>query len=154
MSRSITVYDRAGSCVLASARMIGLKKALGERLRQLRDEHHLRVEQVAEWAGFDRTHLYAIERGAVWPSVELLSNLAQVYHVDVADLFTFPAEHRRHQFRELARMTPNAKLPDLIAACESLLGASLADLTAPTRTTAPTTPAADTPSPRAKKKAR
>jgi transcriptional regulator with XRE-family HTH domain len=108
-----------------------LKKALGDRLKQLREEQQLRVEHVAEWTGFDRTHLYAIERGAVWPSIELLSQLAQVYRVDVADLFTFPGEHRRHRFRELARLVPNAKLAELVAAAESVLGASLEQLTAP-----------------------
>lgn len=126
-----------------------LKKALGDRLKQLREEQQLRVEHVAEWTGFDRTHLYAIERGAVWPSLELLSNLAQVYRVDMADLFTFPEEHRRHRFRELARLVPNAKLADLIAAAESLLGASLEALTS----TAPREEQAS-PSPRAKKKAK
>ncbi len=109
--------------------MSWLKKSLGERLRQLREEQELRVEQVAEWGGFDRTHLYALERGSTWPSVELLATLAQVYHVDVADLFTFPAEHRRHRFRELARLIPNAKLAEVSAAVESLLGASLEELT-------------------------
>jgi hypothetical protein len=82
----------------------------------------------------------------VWPSLELLGQLAQVYRVDVADLFTFPGEHRRHRLRELARLVPNAKLAELIAAAESVLGASLEELTAP----APAT--SDTPTARAKKK--
>jgi transcriptional regulator with XRE-family HTH domain len=140
---SITAYEERIMAVF-------LKKALGDRLKQLREEQDLRVEQVAEWTGFDRTHLYAIERGAVWPSVELLSNLAQVYRVDVADLFTFPEEHRRHRLRVLARLVPNAKLPDLVAAAESLLGASLEELTTPA---ASADAAAASPS-RAKKKAK
>ena len=105
--------------------MVGLKKALGERLRQMRDEQELKVEQVAAWAGFDRTHLYAVERGATWPSVELLGSLAQIYRVDVADFFVFPNEHRRHRFRELARLVPNSRLPDIIAAVEAVMGASV-----------------------------
>jgi transcriptional regulator with XRE-family HTH domain len=109
----------------------GLKKSLGERLRQLREEQDLRVEYVSELSGFDRTHLYAIERGAVWPSIELVATLAQIYRVDVADLFTFPGAHRRHQFRELARLVPNAKLAVLIGALESVLGATLEEVTRP-----------------------
>jgi transcriptional regulator with XRE-family HTH domain len=109
----------------------GLKKSLGERLRQLREEQDLRVEYVSELSGFDRTHLYAIERGAVWPSIELVATLAQIYRVDVADVFTFPGAHRRHQFRELARLVPNAKLAVLIGAMESVLGATLEAVTRP-----------------------
>jgi transcriptional regulator with XRE-family HTH domain len=108
-----------------------LKKSLGERLKQLREEQELRVEHVSELSGFDRTHLYAIERGAVWPSVELVATLAQIYRVDVADVFTFPSAHRRHQFRELARLVPNAKLAVLIGAMESVLGATLEEATRP-----------------------
>lgn len=126
--------------------MVWLKKALGQRLRQLRDEQQLGVEQVAVWCGFDRTHLYNIERGTTWPSVELLASLAQVYRVDLADVFTFPDEHRRHRFRELARLVSNAKLPDAIAAVEGVLGASLDELTAQPK--APASEARAKPKPR------
>lgn len=111
--------------------MPSIKKELGARLKQLREEQHLRVEDVAQWVGIDRTHIYGLERGDSWPSVEVLVALATAYRVDVADLFVFPEMHVRHRFRELARVIPNAKLAALIAIAEEHLGTSLEEMTAP-----------------------
>jgi transcriptional regulator with XRE-family HTH domain len=102
-----------------------LKKLLGSRLKQLRQEQDLQVERVAEWVRVDRTHIYNVERGEKEPSIDLLSRLATAYHVDMVDLFTFPEEHVRHRWRELARIIPNAKLASLVAMVEAELGESL-----------------------------
>ena len=111
--------------------MPSIKKALGARLKQLREEQSLKVEDVAQWVGIDRTHIYGLERGDSWPSVEVLVGLATVYRVDAADLFVFPEMHVRHRFRELARVIPNARLASLIALAEEHLGTSLEEMTAP-----------------------
>lgn len=108
---------------------VSIRKALGARLKQLREEQGLKVENVAHWVGVDRTHIYGIERGDTWPSVELLVSLASAYRVDPADLLVFPEQHVRHRFRELARLVPNAKLAALIALVEKQLGLTLEELT-------------------------
>ena len=117
--------------------MPSIKKALGARLKQLRDEQNLRVEDVAQWVGIDRTHIYSLERGDSWPSVEVLISLATVYRVDPADVFVFPDMHVRHRFRELARLIPNAKLASLIAMAEEHLGTTLEEMTTPQKLTPP-----------------
>lgn len=108
---------------------VSVRKALGARLKQLREEQGLKVEQVAHWVGVDRTHLYGLERGDVWPSLELLISIAAAYRVDPADLLVFPEQHVRHKFRELARLLPNAKLAGVIALVEKHLGLTLEELT-------------------------
>jgi transcriptional regulator with XRE-family HTH domain len=108
---------------------VSVRKALGARLKQLREEQGLKVESVAHWVGVDRTHIYSIERGIVWPSVEVMISLAGAYRVDPADLLVFPDQHVRHRFRELARLVPNAKLASVMALVEKHLGLTLEELT-------------------------
>jgi transcriptional regulator with XRE-family HTH domain len=108
---------------------VSVRKALGARLKQLREEQGLKVERVAHWVGVDRTHIYGIERGDVWPSLEVLISLAAAYRTDPADLLVFPDQHVRHRFRELARLIPNAKLAGVIALVEKHLGLTLEELT-------------------------
>ena len=108
---------------------VSVRKALGARLKQLREEQGLKVESVAHWVGVDRTHIYSIERGDVWPSVEVMVSLAGAYRVDAADLLVFPDQHVRHRFRELARLVPNAKLAGVISLVEKHLGLTLEELT-------------------------
>lgn len=97
------------------------KRLLGARLKQIREEKGLRAEEVAALVGVSRQHLYNVEKGEFSPSVELLVGLAIAYHVDVADFWTFPTEHPRHQFRELARRIPSAKLGAMISLVEDRL---------------------------------
>jgi transcriptional regulator with XRE-family HTH domain len=51
-----------------------------------------------------RAHLYAVERGTSWPSVELLLALAKIYKVDEADFFVWPGKGPRHDAREQVRL--------------------------------------------------
>jgi DNA-binding XRE family transcriptional regulator len=101
--------------------MRSLKKLLGARIRQLREEQALTVAQVAESVGLQFSHMYAIERGDNAPSLEVMAALAALFKVDVADLFAFPSSHPRHELRELLRGIPNAKLEDARAALEAVL---------------------------------
>ena len=77
---------------------------LGSRLVQLREEQALEVADVAVMAPCSREHLYAIERGTSWPSVELLLALAKIYKVDEADFFVWPGKGPRHDAREQVRL--------------------------------------------------
>ncbi len=113
--------------------MASVKKQFGARLKQLREEQALRVDDVAQWVGVDRTHIYGLERGDVWPSIDLAINLATVYRVDTADLFTFPESHLRHRLRDLVRQVPNAKLAALTELVEQFLGLPSATAAAPPR---------------------
>jgi transcriptional regulator with XRE-family HTH domain len=101
--------------------MRGIREKLGARLKQLRQEQDLRAPDAAAEIGVDVTHLYNVERGVANPSLELLIAMAAAYRVDVADLFVFPETGPRHALRELARLTPNAKLDELRATMERQL---------------------------------
>ena len=109
-----------------ATRMRGLREKLGARLKQLRREQELRAHDAAAEIGVDVTHLYNIERGVANPSLELLVALAATYRVDVADLFVFLDGGPRHAIRELARLTPNAKLDELREAMEQATGETAA----------------------------
>src|SRR5262245_44954010 len=77
---------------------------LGSRLIQLREEQALKVDDVAIMALCSREHLYAVERGTSWPSVEMLLALAKIYKVDEADFFVWPGKGPRHDAREQVRL--------------------------------------------------
>lgn len=98
-----------------------MMKSLGDRLRQLRMTRKLSAEDVAGWVGIDRTHLYRVERGEGWPGLELLTNLAATYRVDMADLWTFSSEHPRHRLRALTGQLSNDDVSRAIKAIEDLL---------------------------------
>jgi transcriptional regulator with XRE-family HTH domain len=93
--------------------MRAIRKHLGTRLKQLREEQSLRVHDVCAMLAIGAPHLYNVERGIANPSLELLISLATIYRVDVTDLFVFPEVHRRHAIREQIRHTPNAKLEEV-----------------------------------------
>jgi transcriptional regulator with XRE-family HTH domain len=82
----------------------GFRILLGSRLVQLREEQALEVADVAVMAPCTRAHLYAVERGTSWPSVELLLALAKIYKVDEADFFVWPGKGPRHDAREQVRL--------------------------------------------------
>src|SRR6266542_765111 len=115
--------------------MLATPKLLGARMRQLREQARHRADDVARLARVNRTHIYALERGAWWPSMDLLQELARIYEVDTADFFVFPErflrdreKHLRDSARELLRLLPNDKLAAVIAAMEQAAGTSLDDL--------------------------
>lgn len=103
-----------------AALMESLRVRLGTRLKALREEAHLRAEDVAGAVQCTPDHLWAVERGAVWPGTQLLVALAVVYRVDVADIFTFPGSHPRHTARERLRALPNAAMDEAIEALDQV----------------------------------
>jgi transcriptional regulator with XRE-family HTH domain len=62
-------------------------KALGKRIRELRDEKGWSQERLAEAAYLDRSYLAGIESGARNPSVRSLLKIANALRVQVKDLF-------------------------------------------------------------------
>jgi Predicted transcriptional regulators len=63
-------------------------KALGLRIREVRDEMKLTQEQVAENAGMTPTYLSRIETGAAMPSVFIVDRIAVA--MDVHPCFILP----------------------------------------------------------------
>lgn len=62
-------------------------KALGRRIRQLRQDKGWSQEFLADEAGMHRTYLWGIEQGVRNPSVRHLSQIADALGVTVAALF-------------------------------------------------------------------
>lgn len=102
----------------------------GARMKQLREESGLPTREVAERADIVRTHPNVLERGASFPSVQLLQTIASLYRVDPADFFVFPDEGQRHQLRELARILTRDELAVVFAAIEKALGHPVEELIA------------------------
>jgi transcriptional regulator with XRE-family HTH domain len=62
-------------------------KALGKRIRELRDAKGWSQERLAEAAYLDRSYLAGIESGSRNPSVRSLLKIANALKVQVRDLF-------------------------------------------------------------------
>ena len=61
---------------------------LGERLRQIRKEHHLTLKNVSQKAELSIPYLSDMERGLVNPSLDTLQKVALAYDMTVKDLLT------------------------------------------------------------------
>jgi len=62
-------------------------KRTGERIKQLRKEHHLTVEEVCDYMGFESVQaVYKWQRGDSLPSVENLYALSKLFHTSVDDI--------------------------------------------------------------------
>lgn len=62
------------------------QRALGDRVREHRQQRTLTQEDVAHLAGLHRTYLTHVETGRVNPSLETLARLALALDCDLADL--------------------------------------------------------------------
>lgn len=62
-------------------------KATGERIKALRKEHHLKVEQVARFMGFESEQaVYKWQRGDSLPTVDNLYALSRLFGTTVDDI--------------------------------------------------------------------
>jgi len=68
-----------------------IKRALADRLRELRRERKWSQEKLAEAAAMHRTYLAGIERGLRNPSLENLVKLANALDITLAELFNADA---------------------------------------------------------------
>lgn len=66
-----------------------LKKQFGKNLTRYRIEEELTQEELAERCDVSVETISFIERGIHGPRFELLSKLAQVFRIEVRDLFDF-----------------------------------------------------------------
>lgn len=98
-------------------------------MKHLRKEAGFSAEDAARLARVTRPHIHAVERGAWWPSMDLLQELARIYRVDTADFFIFPEKkHLRDRGRELLRLVPNTSLAAVVSAIEQAAGKTLEQL--------------------------
>lgn len=61
-------------------------KRLGERVRRLRKESGLTMEQLADKANLTRMHVYRIEKARSEPSLIVLRRIAKILRVKLRDL--------------------------------------------------------------------
>ncbi len=62
-------------------------KAIGARIRELRKERHLKVEEVAHFMGFESEQaVYKWQRGDSLPTVENLYALSRLFETSVDDI--------------------------------------------------------------------
>jgi transcriptional regulator with XRE-family HTH domain len=64
-------------------------------LRRLRHERGWTQEGLAHEAGVNPSHMGAIERGETWVGLEIISKLADVLDVDMAEFFRPPTPRRK-----------------------------------------------------------
>lgn len=74
-----------------SKRSDAVARALGKKIRQLRNSKGWSQEFLAEEAGMHRTYLWGIEQGVRNPSIRHLVQIADALGVSIASLFS-PAE--------------------------------------------------------------
>ena len=63
------------------------QKALGKRIRQLRQARGWSQEHLANEAGIHRTYMWGIERGVRNPSLRHLTCIADALGLPIAELF-------------------------------------------------------------------
>ena len=86
---------------------------IGQRIRQLRGEAGLGLEELAHAADFSKGHLSNLERGYVMPTVATLRVLADALNVLVADLVIDPEGSDREKVINLTRSVPKGTLKRL-----------------------------------------
>ncbi|WHY71050.1 helix-turn-helix domain-containing protein [Fictibacillus enclensis] len=62
-------------------------KNIGQRIKTLRLDHGMTLQELGKEVQFNYSNLSKIERGCRMPSVELLSQLAQLYNVEISYFF-------------------------------------------------------------------
>lgn len=82
-----------------------LSLAVGQRIKQLREEKGLTQEQLAYGSEMgSKGHLSNIEKGLVHPTVHTLKALADCLGVMLVDLVNFPEEGERQRAIERTRV--------------------------------------------------
>ncbi|HQP39698.1 MAG TPA: helix-turn-helix transcriptional regulator [Polyangiaceae bacterium] len=110
-----------------------LALAVGQRIRQLREEAGLTLEALAfesaranegtraykHELSFSKGHLSNLERGLVAPNVLTLQALATALHVHLLDLLTFPEVDERQRLVDATRALPEGTIRKLLKDCET-----------------------------------
>ncbi len=73
---------------VSSHREVDPRVALGFRIKELRAEHGLTQEELAERSGMFRTYMSRVESGVANPTLTMLYQIAGAFGVDVRELLT------------------------------------------------------------------
>ena len=100
-----------------------LSLAIGSRIRQLREEAGLTMEQLAYESELgSKGHLSNIERGLVRPTAHTLSLLSERLGVELGDLVMFPEEASdRGRLYELTRQMAGSRVRFLLREAEEIV---------------------------------
>ena len=80
-----------------------LAKAVGKRIRQLREEAGLTLEKLAWESDLGKGHLSDIEKGLAVPNIITLQRLADRLGVLIVDVVNFPDRDDRQKLVERSR---------------------------------------------------
>ncbi len=67
--------------------MDSMKILLGKKIRQLRKSNNWTQEQLSEKLGINAKSILRIESGKTFPTVQNLEKLAEIFNIEVAELF-------------------------------------------------------------------
>jgi transcriptional regulator with XRE-family HTH domain len=92
-----------------------LSFAVGQRIKDLRLEGGMTIEQLAEESRTgSKGHLSNIERGLVRPNIQTLKQVADGLGVEPLDLMTFPKRSARERLIDLTRNLAPSRLRQLL----------------------------------------
>lgn len=84
--------------------MKNIKLLLGKKIKELRKAHKYTQEQLAEKIGIGTPNISYFETGKFAPSIETLQKLAQVFGVEIYELYMFqPLKPTSEIKQELAK---------------------------------------------------
>ncbi len=84
--------------------MENIKLLLGKKIKELRKAHKYTQEQLAEKIGIGTPNISYFETGKFAPSIETLQKLAQVFGVEIYELYMFqPLKPTSEIKQELAK---------------------------------------------------
>uniref|UniRef100_UPI0040576033 helix-turn-helix domain-containing protein n=1 Tax=Candidatus Electronema sp. TaxID=2698783 RepID=UPI0040576033 len=92
-----------------------MNKKIGENIRKLRMEHHIKQNELAVSLDITPTHLSQIESGKKYPSVQLIIDIAIFFKVDPAVIITTDENYYKIQ-----KILKNGGLNELINILQKL----------------------------------
>ncbi|WP_353888981.1 helix-turn-helix domain-containing protein [Acidovorax kalamii] len=81
------------------------RRSLGLRVKELRADHGLTQEELAERSGMFRTYLSRIESGQANPTLTVLYQVAAAFPIDVRELLTPPTKSTPPKVRTLSTLS-------------------------------------------------
>ena len=96
-----------------------LALAVGQRIKQLREEAGLTIEKLAYESELgSKGHLSNLERGLAVPNVHTLQVIADRLGVNILDLVTFPEDDDRQRLVDRIRLLSKGTIRKLLKECE------------------------------------
>jgi len=71
--------------------------AFGKRFKELREAKKLTQEQLAEYLGVEARQISRIETGKCFTTLDNLSKIAQIYNIEIKDIFSFNHQKNKEE---------------------------------------------------------